>query len=366
MSAPEGGAPGPAQSLPDTPIDLPAAIARVVDRQNLTRAEARGVMDSVMAGDATSAQIAAFLIALRMKGETVEEIAGAAEAMRAAAMPVHSSKRPVIDTCGTGGDGRGTLNISTAAALVAAGGGVVIAKHGNRAVSSRSGSADVLEALGVRIDLTCENISACLDEVGIAFLFAPILHPAMRHALGPRREIRIRTLFNILGPLTNPARAERQVLGVFAPYLAPLLARVLGELGSDHALVVHGAGGEDELSLGGENLAIEVRSGEDPLRSLGLRAGDLGLREIAAGGEELRGGDAAANARWIHDLLDGSVLGPSLDTVILNAAAAFYVSGKAADLKDGCALARESIDSGAAKRILDRLRATTQKLGGTV
>jgi len=343
------------------PIDLPGAIARLVDGQSLSRAEARGVMNLVMTGDASPAQIGALLVALRMKGETVEEIAGAAEAMRAAAVRVDTSRRPVVDTCGTGGDGRGTLNISTAAALVAAGGGVTIAKHGNRAVSSRSGSADVLEALGVRIDLRAEQISICLDEVGIAFLFAPILHPAMRHALTPRREIRIRTLFNILGPLTNPAGAERQVLGVFAPYLAPLLARVLGELGSEHALVVHGAAGEDELSLAGENLAIEMRAGQDGLRSLGVRGRDLGLAE-EADTEALRGGDAAHNARWLAGLLDGAVAGPTRETVILNAAAVFYVAGAAPDLKEGCARARDSIDSGAARRILARLRETSQKL----
>jgi anthranilate phosphoribosyltransferase len=343
------------------PCDLPGAIARVVDGQSLSREEARQVMGIVMSGEATPAQISAFLVALRMKGETVEEIAGAAEAMRAAAVPVTTTRRPVVDTCGTGGDGRGTLNISTAAALVAAGGGVAIAKHGNRAVSSQSGSADVLEALGVRIDLDAEQISWCLEDVGIAFLFAPMLHPAMRHALAPRREIRIRTLFNILGPLTNPAGAQRQVMGVFSSHLVPLLARVLGELGSEHALVVHGASGEDELSLTGENLAVEVRAGIDPLRSLGLHASDVGLAECADV-DALRGGDAAENARWITSLFDGSVVGPTRDTVILNAGAVFYVAGAARDVAEGCARARESIDSRGAQRILDRLRDVSRKL----
>ena len=343
-----------------SPIDLPAAIARVVDGRSLSREEARAVMRIIMAGDATPAQIGALLTALRMKGETAGEIAGAAEAMREAATPVRTGRHPIVDTCGTGGDGKGTLNISTAAAIVAAGGGVTIAKHGNRAVSSRSGSADVLEALGVKIDLGAEGLGRCLDDVGLAFLFAPVLHPAMRHAIGPRREIRIRTLFNVLGPITNPAGAQRQVVGVFAARLVPLLARVLADLGCEHALVVHGAAGEDELSLSGENLAVEIRAGEDALRSLAVRAQDLGLP--SAEPDAFQGGDAAENSRWLAGLLAGEVTGPSRDTVILNSAAAFYVGGLAADLAEGCARARESLDSGAAARTLDLLRETSRKL----
>lgn len=345
-------------------IDIPHAIARVVDGHSLTRGEARDVMRTIMVGDATPAQIGSLLTALRMKGETAAEIAGAAEAMREAATPVRTHRDTIVDTCGTGGDGQGTLNISTAAAVVAAGGGVTIAKHGNRAVSSRSGSADILEALGVRIDLGAEQLGKCLDEVGLAFLFAPVLHPAMRHAIGPRREIRIRTLFNILGPITNPAGAQRQVLGVFAARLAPLLARVLADLGCEHALVVHGAAGEDELSIGGENLAIETRSGDDALRSLPVRATELGFADVGAASlrEALRGGDAAANAEWLTGLLEGSVTGPSRETVILNAAAAFYVAGLASDLAEGCARARESIDSGAARGTLARLREISRKV----
>jgi anthranilate phosphoribosyltransferase len=345
-------------------VDIPHAIARVVDGHSLTREEARAVMRTIMAGDASPAQIGSLLTALRMKGETAAEIAGAAEAMREAATPVRTARRPIVDTCGTGGDGQGTLNISTAAAIVAAGGGVTIAKHGNRAVSSRSGSADVLEALGVRIDLGAEQLGDCLDEVGLAFLFAPVLHPAMRHAIGPRREIRIRTLFNILGPITNPAGAQRQVLGVFAARLAPLLARVLADLGCEHALIVHGAAGEDELSLAGENLAIETRAGEDALRSIPVRALALGFASVEEGSLRgaLRGGDAAENARWLQALLDGDVKDPSRETVLLNAGAAFYVAGLAADLAEGCARARESIDSGSAKRSLARLRETSHKV----
>ena len=227
-------------------------------------------------------------------------------------------------------------------------------------MTSRSGSADVLEALGVRIDLPPESLGRLIDDVGIAFLFAPVLHPAMKHAIGPRREIRVRTLFNILGPLTNPARPERQILGVFAPHLAPLLARVLGEMGSVHSLVVHGAGGEDELSLETGNLAVEVRSGEDALRSLTIDVGSLGF---GIGGEDdLRGGDAADNARWLESLLAGGVTGASRDAVILNAGAAFYVSGLAADIAEGCARARESIDSGSAAGCLGNLREASRKL----
>jgi anthranilate phosphoribosyltransferase len=339
---------------------IQAALAQVIEGTDLTREQARDVMADVMGGMATSAQVAAFLVALRMKGETAEEIAGAAEAMRAAALTVESARRPVVDTCGTGGDGKGTLNLSTAAALVAAGGGVVVAKHGNRAVSSRAGSADVLEALGVRLDLDPHQLGACLDDVGIAFLFAPVLHPAMRHAIGPRREIRIRTLFNILGPLTNPARAERQVLGVFAARLAPTIAEVLRQLGSEHALVVHGPFGVDELLPAPGNLAVEIRSGWPDMRSLEVDPAALGFASLDE--SDLAGGDPAANAGWIVELLEGRAGGPARDAVVLNAAAVFYVAGLAADLAEGCARAQESLDSGRARATLERLRSVSQKL----
>ncbi|MFB3909848.1 MAG: anthranilate phosphoribosyltransferase [Candidatus Eisenbacteria bacterium] len=342
-------------------MDLPGAIARLVDRQDLTRAQARAVLAKVMAGEATPAQIAAFLIALRMKGETAEEIAGAAEAMRAAAIPIRAPRRPVLDTCGTGGDGRGTWNLSTAAALVVAGGGAAVAKHGNRAISSRSGSADVLEALGVVIDLDPDGIEACLGETGFAFLFAPRLHPAMRHALGPRREIAVRSLFNLLGPLTNPAGVDRQVLGVFAAPLVPTVAGVLHRLGTEHALVVHGAGGEDELSLDGEPVVFEARSGAEAPRPLAVSPRALGF-DPPSDPAALSGGDARANAAWITGLLAGEVRGPSREAVVLNAAAGFYVTGLARDLAEGCARSRESLDSGAAASVLDRLRETSRKL----
>jgi anthranilate phosphoribosyltransferase len=252
------------------------------------------------------------------------------------------------------------LNLSTASALVAAGGGVVIAKHGNRAVSSRAGSADVLEALGVRLDLDAKQLGACLDEVGIAFLFAPLLHPAMRHAIGPRREIRVRTLFNILGPLTNPAGAERQVLGVFASRLVPLVAEVLRQLGTEHALVVHGPFGVDELLPAPGNLAVEVRRDVSGIHELPIEPESLGLGPV--GEDELAGGDAQANARWIADLLEGKASGAARDAVLLNAAAVFYVAGAAGDLAEGVARARESIDSGAARAILEKLRTVSRKL----
>jgi anthranilate phosphoribosyltransferase len=343
-----------------SPFDLSAAIARLVEREDLTREQSRAAIAAIMAGEATPAQVGAFLVALRMKGETVEEIAGGAEAMREAAARVPTRRRGIVDTCGTGGDGKGTRNISTAAALVAAGGGVAIAKHGNRAVSSRSGSADLLEALGVRIDLDASQLGACLDEVGIAFLFAPVLHPAMRHAVGPRREIRVRTLFNLLGPLTNPAGVRRQVLGVFSPRLVPMIAKVLAELGAEHSLVVHGPDGEDELVVGGKNLAMEVRGATDSVREITIDGEPLGLSP--GNQEDLLGGDARENADWCMRLLRGEVQDTSRETVILNAAAAFYVAGLVRDLAEGCQRARESINSGAALRTLERLREVSRKL----
>lgn len=339
---------------------LPEAIDRLVRGKDLTREESRQAIGEIMSGRATPATIAAFLVALRMKGETVDEIAGAAKAMREAADVVATARHPVVDTCGTGGDGKGTVNISTAAALVACGGGANVAKHGNRAVSSKSGSADVLEALGVRIDLDSDQMSRCLDDVGIAFLFAPTLHPAMKHAIGPRRDIRIRTLFNILGPLTNPAGADRQLLGVFSLKLAPVLASVLGELGSAHSLVVHSLSGEDELSVHGENLAVEIRRDVGEPQEISVRPADLGLSP--GNPADLSGDTAVENARWLSGILDGSVTDSSRDAVILNAAAALYVAGVASDLKDGCARARVSIDSDSALKSLNDLRDFTNRI----
>ncbi len=253
------------------------AISRIVDGENLTLSEAEQVMDEILSGQTTPAQIASFITALRMKGETVDEISGFARTMREKAVPIKSTNSVTIDTCGTGGDGKGTFNISTAAALVASGAGLTVAKHGNRSVSSHCGSADVLESLGLNIDLEPEKIEECLNTIGIAFLFAPKLHGAMKYAIGPRKEIGIRTVFNILGPLTNPARANVQVLGVFNPDLTELMAGVLKELGSERALVVHGADGLDELSTTGPNKITELQGGE--VRTYNLSPDDVGLNK---------------------------------------------------------------------------------------
>jgi anthranilate phosphoribosyltransferase len=337
-------------------------IAQVVDRKDLTCDEARIVMDAVMEGAASPAQIGAFLVALRMKGETPEEISGAALAMRARVQKVETSRKPLLDTCGTGGDGHATINISTASALVAAGAGVAVAKHGNRSVSSRSGSADVLEACGVQLNLSHEALGRCLDEIGIAFLFAPKLHTAMRHAIGPRREIGVRTIFNILGPLTNPAGAGRQVLGVYSADLVLPLARVLNNLGAERAIVFHGHGGLDELSLSGPNLLYEVRSSWKEPRQRSLDALQVNMPRVSL--EELAGGTPEENASWLAALLKGEVSGGSKETIILNAAAALVTAGSASRMIHGIEQARESIDSGAALRKLNDLIDFTQGTQG--
>ena len=322
-------------------------LARLAAGERLARDESRAAMDAIMEGAATPAQIGAFLMALRLRGETAEEIAGAAESMRAHARSIRVTRTPLVDTCGTGGDASGTFNISTAAAFVVAGAGLAVAKHGNRSVSSRCGSADVLEALGARIDLPPEGVEACLEATGIGFLFAPNHHAAMKHAAGPRRELALRTLFNILGPLSNPAGATHQVLGVYAPQLTETLATVLAMLGSRGALVVHGDDGLDEISLSAPTHVAEWRDGAharytvDP-STLGLAAGP---------GGSLRGGDAAENARIIRALL-ASEAGSARDVVCLNAGAALYAASAAATLAEGLARARESVESGRARETL--------------
>jgi anthranilate phosphoribosyltransferase len=343
-----------------SPFSMADALARVADRSDLTRDEARSIIAQIMAGEATPAQIGALLMGLRMKGETVAELAGAAEAMRAAATKVRTSRRPLLDTCGTGGDGRGTWNISTAVALVAASCGVAVAKHGNRSVSSRSGSADVLEAVGVKIDLDAEQMGRCLDEVGFAFLYAPILHGAMRHAIGPRREMRLRTLFNLLGPLTNPAGAELQLLGVYDAEKARLMAGVLRALGTARAWVVHGLDGCDELSISADSIAFEVKGEPEPIDELHVRPEDARLER--ASGESVAGGAPAENGRWLVDLLSGGVKDASRDMVLLNAAAALQVAGLAGSLAAGRWLAEEALADGRAAALLARLREVTQKL----
>ncbi len=329
-------------------------LARIVDGETLDREEARSVMQLIMRGEATPAQIAGFLVALRIRGETVDEIAGFAAAMRAAANPIDLETSGLVDTCGTGGDGADTFNISTAAALVAAAAGVRIAKHGNRAVSSACGSADVLEALGVTLVADQESLRRSLAGAGLAFLFAPSQHPAMKHAVGPRRELGLRTVFNLLGPLTNPAGARRQVVGVYDPALVRPLAEVLGQLGADRALVVHGAGGMDELSLLGATEVAEW-NGEE-VRTYSVEPEDAGLTR--AGAAELAGGSAPDNAAIVRSILAGEP-GPRRDIVLLNAGAALQVGGAAETLSQGVEAAGKAIDSGAASNTLERLVAIT-------
>ena len=326
------------------------AIRDLIAGADLGRAKTRAVMDQIMSGQATDAQIGAFLVALRIKGETIDEIVGCAEVMREKATPIETVRPNLIDTCGTGGDASGTFNISTAVAFVACGAGLAVAKHGNRSISSHCGSADVLAALGVNIEAAPEKVGECIDEVGIGFLFAVALHGAMKHAIGPRRELATRTVFNILGPLTNPAGAKRQLLGAFDSALTESLARVLGELGSERALVVHGSDGLDEITLTGPTQASELRDGQISTRQ--IHPGDFGLQTVSA--DALKGGDAAYNARILRGVLDGEE-GPQRDVVLLNAAAAIVVGGRAEDMSAGLEVARASIDSGKARQALDRL-----------
>jgi len=327
------------------------AIERLLDGRPLERAEARAVMAAIMAGEATPAQIAAFLVALRVKGETADEIAGCAEAMRDHALAVRPSRDDLVDTAGTGGDGQATLNISTAAALVAAAAGAAVAKHGNRAVSSASGSADVLEALGFALELPPERIARSIDELGFGFLFAPAHHPGFRHAAPVRRELGLRTVFNMLGPLTNPAGARAQIVGVYAPELVPTIAEVLLRLGARRALVVHGAGGIDELSPAGPNLVCEVVDGS--VQRVELDPLDLGVERCPP--DELRGGSPEENAAAIRAVLCGEERGGRRSAVLLNAAGALVAAGRAGDLGEGLALAAEAVDSGAAAQRLEEL-----------
>jgi anthranilate phosphoribosyltransferase len=326
------------------------ALAKVVSGADLTMVEAKEVMKEIMRGEATPAQIGAFLIALRMKGETAYEIAGCAQAMREGAVEVKPGRDVLADTCGTGGDGSGTFNISTTAAFVAAGAGLAVAKHGNRSVSSRCGSADLLQALGVSLDISAQQVARCIDEIGIGFLFAPMLHPAMKHALGPRREIGLRTIFNILGPLSNPARARRQLLGVYDARLTEVMAEVLRTLGSEHAFVVHGADGLDELSVTGPNKVSHLLDAR--IETYSLDPAKLGLPRARL--SDLAGGTVEENAATTKDVLQGQ-RGPKRDVVLLNAAAVLIAGGKATGFDDGLALAAEAIDSGSASDKLQRL-----------
>lgn len=337
-------------------MNIQEAIAKVIEGADLGRGEMTDVMNQIMSGEATDAQIGAFLIALRVKGECVDEIAGAASVMREKATPIVTKHDVIVDTCGTGGDHSGTFNISTTAAFVAAGTGLCVAKHGNRAATSQSGSADVLSALGVNIEASPETVSRCLDDVGIGFLFAISLHGAMKYAIGPRREIGARTIFNALGPLSNPAGATRQVVGVYSAALTETLAGVLGTLGAEHAFVVHGSDGLDEMTLTGPTRVSELRDGS--VSTYDVSPGDFGLAQASA--DALKGGDADYNAEITRSILNGEE-GPRRDIVLLNAAAAIVAGDKARDLNEGVQVAAEVIDSGKALEKLEGLAAASRE-----
>ena len=330
---------------------IQAVISKLLEGKQLARAEARAVMDEIMRGEATPAQIGGFLVALRSKGETADEITGCAEAMRDHVLVVRPGRDDLVDTAGTGGDGAHTINISTAAALVAAAAGAGVAKHGNRAVSSACGSADVLEALGFTLEQEPQRIAKSIDELGFGFLFAPSHHPAMRHAAAVRRELATRTVFNVLGPLTNPAGARAQVVGVYSPDLVRTIADVLARLGARRAYVVHGEGGIDELSPVGQNLVAEVVDGEVLERRLDPES-ELGIPRCSV--DELRGGSPAENAEAIREVFAGAD-GGRRNAILLNAAGAIAASGHAADLREGLEVARRTIVSGAAAERLELL-----------
>jgi len=332
------------------------AIAKLVQKQDLTFEESYFAMRQIMNGEADHAQIAGFLVGLRMKGETSHEIAGCAKAMIEKSLRIDFEDDNLIDTCGTGGDEVGTFNISTASAIVASAVGVKVAKHGNRAVSSKCGSADVLRELGVKIELTPEQAKICLEEIGLAFIFAPLYHTSMKYAGPVRQSLGIRTIFNILGPLTNPAGAKRQLLGVFAENLTEKIANVLKELGSKHALVVHGAGGIDEISISGHTKISELKNGE--IKTYEISPEDFGLKRWDI--NLILGGDAKTNAGIIKRLLEGEK-GPQRDVVLLNSGAAIYVSGLADSISEGIEMAKEAIDSGKAKKKLEDLIELTNK-----
>ncbi len=333
-------------------------IAKVMHGEHLSMEEAEEAMKLIMSGQASDAQIGGYLVALRMKGETVEEITGSARAMRAQAshVPYTLDGSPLLDTAGTGGDGAHTFNISTAAAFVIAGAGRKVAKHGNRAASSRCGSADVLGALGANLNLSPEQVAVSIDRVGIGFIFAPHFHPAMKYAIGPRRELGQRTIFNLLGPLTNPAGATHQLIGVYDPGLTQPLAEVLGSLGGQAAFVVHGHGGLDELTTSGPNRVSHLQHGK--VNSFEFDAADLGLRRVAA--EDLRGGDPDENAAMLRALLACEDDSPRLDVVLLNSAAALATAH--GDFQKGLTEARQSLESGAALAKLDAFIAFTQEV----
>lgn len=335
-------------------MNIQEAIANVIQHQDLSENEMIDTMNEIMSGIATPAQIGSFITALRMKGETVEEITGAVRVMREKATPIDSGVNPgdiLVDTCGTGGDGSGTFNVSTTTAFVVAGAGIPVAKHGNRSISSNCGSADVLEAAGVSLDISPEKVGACIKEIGIGFLFAPALHGAMKHAIGPRKELAIRTIFNILGPLTNPAGANVQVIGVFDAKLIEPLAEVLNKLGSKRALVVHGEGNLDELTVTGETKVAELHDGK--VNCYSISPEEIGLKRSTI--DQLQGGkDAAESAEQMRAVLSGEK-GAKRDMVLLNSGAALMASGLCDTLQDGMKKAAEVIDAGLALEKLEQL-----------
>jgi len=332
------------------------AIQKTIEGQNLTLQESYNVANFIMGGEATDAQIAALLVALRLKGETIDEITGFARSMREKVNVVTCKESHLVDTCGTGGDNSGTNNISTVSAFVAAGAGCKVAKHGNRSVSSQCGSADLFKELGVHIEISPEQMGQCIDETGIGFLFAPLLHPAMKYAIGPRCEMGVRTIFNILGPLTNPAGAKRQVMGVFSPDLTEPLANVLKQLGSEHVMVVHGSG-LDEITLTGETQISELKNGS--VLTHNITPEDLGLLKVTM--DDIKGGDATENAKITMDILNGAK-GPKRDMVLVNAGAVIYVAGLASSHVDGIKMAAESIDSSRALKVVESLKELTKAM----
>jgi len=349
-------------------MNITDGIKKLVAGRHLTRSEAESLMNEIMNGQATDVQIASFLTALRMKYETVDELIGFARVIREKATRIHprsgvetafsgTDRDMLVDTCGTGGDVTGTFNISTATAFVVAGAGARVAKHGNRSVSSLCGSADVVEALGIRLDLSAEDVARCIDEAGIGFLYAPLLHGAMRYVAQARREMKIRTVFNLLGPICNPANATAQVLGVYDEDLTEMMAQVLCELGTKHALVVHGADGLDEISLSGESKISEVNEG--CVRTYYITPEDFGISRAPL--NTIQGGDAAKNAEIIREVLSDTD-GPRKDVVLLNSAAGLVVGGKASGLREGIAIARESIRSGNARACLEKLIAFSHRV----
>jgi anthranilate phosphoribosyltransferase len=359
-SGQRNGTAGAGRQVGPRPIEFADALRRLAEKQDLTREEAACVLDQLVSGEVDDVQVAAFLMGLRVKGETADEVAGLADGMRRAAVEVDSAHRgTLVDVVGTGGDSLGTFNISTTAAFVAAGAGVKIAKHGNRAASSRCGSADVLEALGVRIDLGPREVEACIDEVGMGFMLASVHHPAAGRVAGVRRALGVRTVFNLLGPLTNPAGVRRQLLGVSDCRHLHLIGDALARMGCEHALVVRGDLGMDELSVTGPNKAIEVTRGVAH-RSFQIEPEECGLARHPL--PTLAGGDARTNAGISREVLAGREGGPR-DAVLLNAAAALYVSGTVLALPDGVETARDSIDSGRALEVLDRLVEASHRLG---